>query len=73
MEITYCMAPIKIKVKYSVLINQYYFQLNVWNGVKGKNIQGESKKSVIFGAWCKIVPFLCNSHEWCFSILFKNL
>ena len=24
-------------------------------------VQGESKKSVICGAWCQIVPFLCNS------------
>ena len=24
-------------------------------------IQGESKKSVICGAWCKSVTFLCNS------------
>ena len=29
-------------------------------------VQGESIKSVICGAWCKIVPFLCNSHVWCF-------
>ena len=25
-----------------------------------------SKKSVICGAWCKIVPFLCNYPVWCF-------
>ena len=27
---------------------------------------GWFKKSVICGAWCKIVPFLCNSSLWCF-------
>ena len=33
-------------------------------------IQGELKKSVICGAWCKIVPFLCNSPVWCFFNIF---
>ena len=34
------------------------------------DIQGESKKSVIFGAWCKTVPFLCNYPEWCFFYVY---
>ena len=29
-----------------------------------------SQKSVISGAWCKILPFLCNSPIWCFFNIF---
>ena len=31
-------------------------------------VQGESKKSVIGGVWCKIVLFLCNRPKWYLSI-----
>ena len=34
------------------------------------NIQGESKNSVIWDAWCRIAPFLCNFPVWCFFNFF---
>ena len=37
-----------------------------------KNIQGESKKRVISGVWCKIVRFLCNSSVWYFINIILN-
>ena len=52
-----------------ILYNLYRSCTSLWIS-KGKSVQGESKKSVICGAWCKIVPFLCNSPICCFFNIF---